>query len=476
MDRISSSRIARSARRRRLAGALSGVGLGVVAGLVALTITTGGALGTASATPKADPAALIDAAHVPPLLRPAGAQAELRYDVFCPAPDEDPDSGAPCAAGGTVFVRAGESGPFRALRLRHEPAGPEGRYVARVPADIASSPSGFSYYAVVRNEATGATLTLPSGGAAAPHTSLPLGAAVTVDLGQHVFGHARWPDERVFAARWGRSAGEVGLEGGRQTTPIGPSAFDVDGAGRVTVLDQVNRRLLRVPRGGGVASAVPLAISGALADMSTEPDGTVHVLESNATDRQPVLRSFGPDGRAKASVRLAERTAAQVRVGPRGPVTKQYPAEQWMPVADGTEALSSSDQSRRGRTGRPLPDGREVIVLREGDEVRLALVSASGPRRSWRLRSDTSIAEVQLAEPLGNRLVVVLRVYTETEDEFVALVLGPHGAEERFALASADWAETAPLTRFRLAGSSLYQLGSTPDGAHVDRFDLEVTR
>jgi hypothetical protein len=39
-----------------------------------------------------------------------------------------------------------------------------------------------------------------------------------------------------------------------------------------------------------------------------------------------------------------------------------------------------------------------------------------------------------------------------------------------------EWAESAPLARFRLAGSSLYQLGSTPAGAFVDRYDLEVTR
>ena len=42
------------------------------------------------------------------------------------------------------------------------------------------------------------------------------------------------------------------------------------------------------------------------------------------------------------------------------------------------------------------------------------------------------------------------------------------------SLDSADWAESAPLSRFRLLGSSLYQLGSTQEGLFVDRFDLEV--
>jgi hypothetical protein len=65
-------------------------------------------------------------------------------------------------------------------------------------------------------------------------------------------------------------------------------------------------------------------------------------------------------------------------------------------------------------------------------------------------------------------------VYTNDQDEFVVLVLGPGGIEQRFSRDSADWAETAPLSRFRLVGASLYQLGSTPAGVFVDRIDLEV--
>jgi hypothetical protein len=63
-------------------------------------------------------------------------------------------------------------------------------------------------------------------------------------------------------------------------------------------------------------------------------------------------------------------------------------------------------------------------------------------------------------------------LYTDVSDEFVALVLGPNGLVREMSIASADWAETAPLSRFRLVGSSLYQLGSTSTGAFVDRYDL----
>ncbi|HSI97733.1 MAG TPA: hypothetical protein VK926_05180, partial [Gaiellaceae bacterium] len=114
------------------------------------------------------------------------------------------------------------------------------------------------------------------------------------------------------------------------------------------------------------------------------------------------------------------------------------------------------------------------VVLRRGNELRLALVGPNGVRRSWRVTSETPLAEVQLAEPLGARLVVVVRVHSDTDDEFVVLVLDDRRVVRKFSLDSADWAETAPLSRFRLAGSSLYQLGSTPAGLFVDRFDLEV--
>ena len=112
-------------------------------------------------------------------------------------------------------------------------------------------------------------------------------------------------------------------------------------------------------------------------------------------------------------------------------------------------------------------------MLRRGSEIRVSVESGS-VRRSWRITSQTPIAEVQLAEALGSRLVVVARVYTDMQDEFVVLLLGADGLERKLALDSVDWAETAPLSRFRLVGSSLYQLGSTPASVFVDRFDLEV--
>ena len=132
-------------------------------------------------------------------------------------------------------------------------------------------------------------------------------------------------------------------------------------------------------------------------------------------------------------------------------------------------------QRERGRAGRVLANGDELVVEREGSEARIAQVAPGGIRRSWRIQSTTPLGEVQLAKPLGDKVLVVLRVYTEGSDEFEVLVLDDHGVARRFSIASAAWAETAPLARFRLRGSALYALGSTSAGVFVDRYDLEVS-
>jgi hypothetical protein len=83
---------------------------------------------------------------------------------------------------------------------------------------------------------------------------------------------------------------------------------------------------------------------------------------------------------------------------------------------------------------------------------------------------------VQLVEPHGDGVVVVAKTYTDDHSEYVVLVLGRSGVVDSFAVESLEWAESAPLARFRLAGSSLYRLGSAAAGLFVDRFDLEVLR
>jgi hypothetical protein len=456
------------AGRRRRIGGLLGALAGGLAGVVAVMVT-----GTAVAQ-QTDGARVraLEATHLPPLLTAPGERVELRYDAICVGIETEVD--APCDVDGAVFVRAGSAGPYREIALRDDAGSPEGRLAAAVPPEIVHALRGFSYYAVLRDRAGGWSITIPTGGASAPQRSYPLGRAVEVALGAHAFGRGRSTGARVAEAGWGSGPSEAGLEQGRNLPPLGGSSFDVGADGSVSVLDEANKRVLRWQRGQSAPRSVPIEINGTLADMSVAEDGGIYVLESTERDGQaPLLREFASDGALQGAVEVPER-ASQVRLGDEGPVVLQSLSGQWRSAGDDGRLVAPSTQKSTGRAGRPLRGGGEVVVLRHDNEIRIALVGSLDVRKAWRIRSDTSLAEVQLAEPLGKGIVVVARVYSDTEDEFVVLRLDERGVADRFAVKSSDWAETAPLSRFRLVGPSLYQLGSTPAGLFVDRFDLEV--
>ena len=457
----------RPGRPVAVAGLLAG---GVVGATAALLV--GSAIAQRSA---ATPQGVVDATHVPPLLTLAGEPVSLTWDVHCaPAGVEDPEEA--CHAAGSVFVRAPGHGAYREIPLAERRTHGLRQLSTDVPAQLAAGRDGLEYYAVLRPTDGESRILFPSGGAAAPYRAHRLRDPLDVDLGTHAFGATRSPSARIATARWGDGPLDVGLEEGRNLDPIGASSFDVDASGAVFLLDEAHRRLLRWTPGETTPARVPLSIDGRLADVAVAGDSSIYVLESVPPlgRSTPLVRRFDEHGRDLDMIETAERTPAQIRLGPNGPVVLESPSHQWMPVTIGGEPASAVAQRAHGHSGRPLRGGGEVVVLRRDNEILVALVDGGAVRRSWRITSRTALGEVQLAEPFGRRLLLVVRVYTESESEFVVLVLDPQGLDARFALDPADWAETAPLARFRLVGESLYRLGSSPTAAFVDRYDLEV--
>jgi hypothetical protein len=454
-------------RRRSFASTL-GVVLGVVAGVGAATWSVAGARPAST-----EPQAVFDATHLPPLLTAPNESIDLAYDVHCAAA-EDESADAGCDAGGTVFVRTIGGTLFSPLPLESRVEGGV-RQLAVVVPDRFHGTRGIEYYAELEAAKIGREVTLPAGGAAAPHVSRPLLDSVTVDLGRHVFEGNRRDGARVAFASWGDRPGQAGLENGRNLGPIGASAFDVDSDGSVFLLDQVHRCVLRWGEGSKLPASVPVSVNGTLADMSVADDGSIYVLETTAPPgRRPLVRRFDDGGRELEAVETAERTSSQIRIENGSPVVLGRPSHHWTPiVVDGVPA-SPTRQLERGRPGRRFGGGLEVVATRDGTEIRVAVVAGRAVTRSWRVTSATPFAEVQLAEPSGQRVVLVARVYDDTADEFVVLVLARNGLVDRFALDSMDWAEASALGRFRLLGRSLYRLGSSPSGVFVDRYDLEV--
>jgi len=436
----------------RLTAAL-GFSCGAAVGLIALAV---GAVGAAVDVTSPD-RGLRDVLHAPPSLVEQGLPMELRYDVVCQA-----DSfGKPCTPAGSVFVRRGGELDYRRIAL----AAVGGTALATT-VDVPGQ--GVSYYAVI-DDGAGSSMTVPAAGATAPQRAWSVPALTSVSLGAHTFGRMRKADGRVVAAPWGTGLGALGLLTGRELVRIGPSAFDVDRNGTVVVLDQVNDRLARYPAGGLAPRYVRIAFAGGEGDLAVGADGTAYVLDQSA---EPVVRSYAPSGALAAATEVEGSGADMLRTGPAGALLHGYPGDMWAPIGGAGALLEPDQQAAGARPARPADGGLEVVVRGGREEAFFALVRGDRVIRAWRVSSASNLGEIQLAEPFGDGMLVVLRVWTETRAEFVALALSPDGLAGSLAIDATQWAESAALGRFRLRGKTLYQLRSTSAGAEVVTFDL----
>lgn len=442
---------------------LAGFLLGGLVGATFLTVNVVGASGP-EAPPPAGAASVGEILHTPPLLARVGEPVELSFGVVCGVREEEP--GSSCTPHGAAFVRAGGAADFTELPLEVEPGG---ELSALVPS--AQSGAGFDYYAAI-DDGHGQSATLPEGGADAPQHVWPLESWTTVDVGDPRFDDVQSPSDVLGRFAWGRGDGALGLDSGREQSRIGPSAFDVAPDGSVVVLDQVNRRLVRL-RSGQPAQDVPIDFDGGEGDLAVGGDGRIYVLEVSG---KPLVRSFTADGAPISAGPLAEPVADMVRAGPAGPLVHAYPSEMWLPTGSGRPPLTSAEQIRAAEPARRVGADLGVVVHASRGEVKLALVRGDRIVDAWILRGPASFGEVQLAEPYGDGLLAVVRLWDEKNAVFRVLRLGPSGLVSSFSVAPSEWAETASLSRFRLHGDTLYQLRSGPGGAEIATYEIGGTR
>ncbi len=440
---------------------LAGFVLGSLVGATFLTVNVVGASGPQP--PRAAPSSFGEILHTPPLLARAGEAVELRYDVVCGMAKDEP--GGTCAPKGSVFVRAAGESHFVELPLAREPDG-------LLSAEVTVGNRGFDYYAEIEN-GRGETATLPEAAADAPQHVWPLRSWVTVDLGSERFGRTTEPSSVAATLGWGKGDRALGLDSGREQSRIGPSAFDVAPDGSLVVLDQVNHRLLTLRRDGTQRQA-PIDFVGGEGDLAVGGDGTIYVLDAGRS--RPVVRSFRPGGALLAGTPLAEASADMVRVGPSGPLVHAYPSEMWLPTGQGRPPLAPEQQLSGAQAARSVIGKPAVVVSASPAAARFALVQGAHVLRSWLVQSSTSLGEVQLAEPYGDGLLVVLRLWNEKQAEFRVLRLTREGLAGGFSVDRAEWAESASLSRFRLHGSTLYQLRSSPFGVEIALFEIGGTR
>jgi hypothetical protein len=437
----------------------------VVGALVGATILTVNVVGAGNAgVPRAEEHSFGEILHTPPLIVKQDESVELTFDVVCGMLEDRP--GPRCSPSGSVYARASGAREFDAIPLSRDGGG---LLSAEVPSRYTSG-SGFDYYVEI-DDGWGASGRLPKDGQEAPQQVWTVSEWENVELEPLGAEAVRRPGSVTASFSWGQGDGALGLNSGREQARIGPSAFDVAPDGSLVVLDQVNKRL--VVRRGGHDRVVPIAFAGGEGDLAVAGDGTIYVLDG---DSQPVVRAFTASGYPIASTPLAEPVADMVRAGPDGPLVHAYPSEMWLPTGRGRLPLAPQQQLTAARSARATEGGAGVVVSATSAEARVALIRDDRVVRAWILRGPTSFGEVQLAEPYGNGLLVVVRVWTAKRAEFRVLRLAADGLAESFAVDRAEWAESASLSQFRLRGSTLYQLRSAPTGVEIAAFQIGGTK
>ncbi len=181
-----------------------------------------------------DPARMIDATHVPPLITVAGRGRDAALRRLLPAAGRRRHATSATAPARCTYERAAPArfARFRSSSTARRPTGAT-RCGSRTRSRLRRPASRTTPCCAIARP--GATTTLPPGGAAAPQRSYRAAAPVDVELGAHRFGTARAPSKRVLDVPWGDGQAEAGLEGGPGSTPVGPGAFAVAADGTVTL-------------------------------------------------------------------------------------------------------------------------------------------------------------------------------------------------------------------------------------------------
>lgn len=337
--------------------------------------------------------------------------------------------------------------------------------------------SSIDYYVEVRERETNTTKVFPNGGRDSPLRVHLVASSTPVQLQALDFDDGREPDE-VISIPWGKGPREAGLILGDEGSTIGPQAMDVDHTGTIYLLDQVNDRIQILAPHGDLIDEIPLEL-GPLGDLALGGDGTAYVLNDlpEGPGSHPVVHEVGLDAgefseAPTRTVHTPESEPALLRVVDHEPWVYGTPSDAWRRLhMDGSLApVQMGMPSEIGEVLRRVRDFQRIDLLALGTRVPIP-TTLHAP-------TDRMFGELALVEPLENDLVLlVARTWREQPnrvDQHEVVILSREGdVIEHFAVRNGEWAETAPLSQYRLGqDGSLYQLWSDPMGLEIRRFSL----
>jgi hypothetical protein len=443
-------------RRRRWGVATAVVAVALIVGPLPETALAAAARAVRGASES--PVRTLRIYYQSPVLVRAGERVMMPVQIVCATAD-----GTACDASLSLGIRSGVGDAWRFHRVR---LGSETTFDLSAPAArAAGSPGAQSVALAFQAEAGGVVSSLPPGGVA------PLKFYVAPKI--RVVRVPTLPFGRVKAGRtvltlpWGSGPRRVGLELGRESPTLGPSAFDVDRAGRVFLLDALQGRVAQFSGARLVREwAIPAEPSS---DLAVAGDGTVYVTRRVGGQVRVARRTRS--GRDRGTVSLGPALLSQLEAGASSAFAELLPMDAWARVpATGSPVLTAI-------AGRPIRSNERL--LRVGNErfVRLGLVRSERVKAAVELRTSRRFGEVALAEAFGSAgYVVVVRIWrpNPASDQFQVIRVSNGRVAESFAISSRTFAASQPLSRFRMGRDGrLYQLVSGPAGIRIVQFDLK---
>jgi hypothetical protein len=414
------------------------------------------------------PARVLEVFHGSPLLVRAGEDVRVPVDVVCATVEGD-------ACPAVASLRVGEAGaPMRRAA---------GEATPNVEFDVSAAAgrsvrgpvvSGSVRFQVSAHDATGRTTFLTQTDSPPPPLRLYVTRHMpTVQLPRVRFGRTV-RGERVLFLPWGTGPLRAGLRPGNESPTLGPSSFDVAPGGSVVLVDAMQGRVAEF-RQGALVRSVPLR-GNPWADVAVGHTGSL-VLANSVGESGWVgqVRTIDPDGLTRIVSSSVPGKPSEIRRSGDHLFVRLLPEDGWVPAAtvdDGRLAL---------RTGRPLGNGRELVVAGTADRVRVGFVSGGRVHRAIELTSATRLGSVQLAEPDGSGgiwiVVHAARDGANPADRYQVIHVTRDRSLTSFTTPSGGYAESMALSRFRLGpDGAIYQMRTAADGVGIYRYEPRGSR
>ena len=400
--------------------------------------------------------------YTAPVLVRAGERVLLPVDAVCVTA-----RGIACPARVSMRAAAG-LGSYRAASAA---ASTGLRFDLSAPAADATAGGTHSGFVRFSIEAAGggASASLPSESDDSPLTfyvsaSIPTARVPSVPFGRMRRGRA------VLSLPWGTGADRAGIALGGGEAPSGPSSFDVDGSGRVFLLDNEQSRLGVFARGTLVRSTSLSLPPGS--DVSVSPRGAAFVLSRDRGDRLRVT-PVGPGGATGSVLPAGSGIPGAIRAIGGGAYVHVFPLDAWRLVSP----PGAGPEAARLQVGEPLAGDRQLLSVVRGRSVRLATVLDGRVRDPVEVDFRAALGELALAAPDGAGgywlIVHVWRGGRHPADAFQAVRVDGSRVVATFLLPGRSFTAGSPQSMFRVApDGALYQLMTTRAGARVVRYRI----